>query len=174
MVDAAGVGQLGRVVDVDLVAVGEEGPVLDARRGGDQRQVELALEALADDLHVQEAEEAAAEPDAEGVRGLGLEGEAGVVELQLLQGVAQVGQLVAVDRVEPAEDHRLGVAVAGQRPRWRRLAAVGDRLARAGLADVLDPGDEVADLARAEPLDRDAPRACARRPPRCRAPRWPA
>ena len=111
----AGVGQLGRVVDVELGPVGEEGPVLHARRGGDQREVELALEALADDLHVQQAEEAAAEADAQGVGGLGLEGEAGVVELELVEGVAQVGQLVAVDRVEPAEDHGLGVPVAGQR-----------------------------------------------------------
>ena len=34
----------------------------------------------------------------------------------------------------------------------------GDRLTRAGLAHVLDPGDEVAHLARAELLDRDADR----------------
>ena len=124
VVDAAGVGQLGRVVDVDLGAVGQEGPVGDAGRGGDEREVELALEALAHDLHVKQAEEAAAEPEAEGVGGLGLEGEAGVVELELLEGVAQVGQLVAVDRVEPAEDHGLGVAVAGQRRRRRRAGRV--------------------------------------------------
>ena len=62
-----------------------------------------------------QAEEPAAEADAERVGGLGLEGEAGVVELELLERVAQVGQLVAVDGVEPAEDHGLGVAVAGQR-----------------------------------------------------------
>jgi len=35
-----------------------------ARSGGDQREVELALQALAHDLHVQEAEEPAAEADA--------------------------------------------------------------------------------------------------------------
>ena len=55
VVDAAGVGQLGRVVDVELAAVGQEGPVGHARRGGDERQVELALEALPHDLHVQQA-----------------------------------------------------------------------------------------------------------------------
>ena len=154
MVDAAGVGQLGRVVDVELGPVGEEGPVLHARRGGDEGEVELALEPLAHDLHVQQAEEAAAEADAEGVGRLGLEGEAGVVELELVQGVAQVGQLVAVDRVEAAEHHGLGVPVAGQRLGGAVLRG-GDRLARAGLADVLDPGDEVAHLARAEPLHRD-------------------
>ena len=45
-------------------AVGRD-QVLDARRGGDQREVELALEALLDDLHVQQAEEPAAEAEAE-------------------------------------------------------------------------------------------------------------
>ena len=77
----------------------------------------------------------------------------GVVELELLEGVAQVGQLVAVDRVEPAEDHGLGVAVAGQRVGGAVLGR-GHRLTGAGLAHVLDPGDEVAHLARAELVHR--------------------
>ena len=76
VVDAAGVGQLGRVVHVELGAVGQEGPVGHAGRGGDEREVELALEALAHDLHVEQAEEPAAEADAQGMGGLGLEGEA--------------------------------------------------------------------------------------------------
>jgi hypothetical protein len=45
--------------------------VLDARRGGDQRQAELALEALLHDLHVEQAEEAAAEAEPERTRRLG-------------------------------------------------------------------------------------------------------
>ena len=57
-------GHLRRVVDLDDGAVGQVGPVLDARRGGDQRQVELPLQALPDDLHVEQAEEPAAEAEA--------------------------------------------------------------------------------------------------------------
>ena len=38
--------------------------VLDGRRRGDEVQVELALQALLDDLHVEEAQEAAAEAEA--------------------------------------------------------------------------------------------------------------
>ena len=149
MVDAAGVGKLRRVVDVELRPVGEEGPVLHARRGGDEGQVELALEPLAHDLHVQEAQEAAAETDAQGMGGLGLEGEAGVVELEPVEGVAQVGQLVAVDRVEAAEHHGLGIPVTGQRLGGAVLRG-GDGLTRACFAHVLDPCDEVAHLARAQ------------------------
>ena len=74
--------------------------------GGDQVEVELALEALADHLEVEEAEEAAAEAEAEGGGGLHLGGEAGVVELELLDGVAQGLEVGGVDREEAAEDHR--------------------------------------------------------------------
>ena len=53
---------LGRVVDDHLAAaVGQGHPVLDRGRGGDEIEVELALEALLDDLHVQQAQEAHAE-----------------------------------------------------------------------------------------------------------------
>ena len=141
-------GQLRRAVHLDDRAVGQAGPVLDARRGGDQRQVELPLEALPDDLHVQQTEEAAPEAEAQRPRGLGLVGDGGVVEAQLLQGLPQVGEVVALDRVQPAEHHGLGILVALQ-GRGGRTPGVGDRLAAAGLADVLDAGDEVADLARA-------------------------
>ena len=47
-------------------------PVGDVRRGHEQVEVELALEPLAHDLHVQQAEEAAAEAEAERLRRLGL------------------------------------------------------------------------------------------------------
>ena len=61
--------QLGRVVDEELpLLVVEHHLVLAGGGRGDQLQVELTLEALLHDLHVQEAEEAAAEAEAEGGR----------------------------------------------------------------------------------------------------------
>ena len=59
-------------------------------RGGDQVQVVLALQALLDDLHVEHAEEAAAETEAQGLGDLRLVEQGRVVEAQLAQGVAQV------------------------------------------------------------------------------------
>ena len=47
----------------------------DARRGGEQRDIELALQPLLDDLHVQQAEKSAAEAEAERIDALGLEEE---------------------------------------------------------------------------------------------------
>ena len=59
------VGQVGRRVHLDPVAVHRPHAVRDVRRGHEQVEVELALEPLADDLHVQQPEEAAAEAEAE-------------------------------------------------------------------------------------------------------------
>ena len=63
----------------------------------------------------EQPEEAATEAEAEGGRGLGRVGDARVVQLELLEGVTQVGELVAVDRVDPAEHHRFGIPVALER-----------------------------------------------------------
>ena len=90
-------------------------------------------------------------PKPERDRGLGLVDERRVVELELVEGVAQEGVVGAVDREEPGEDHRLGVAVAPEVGRGR-LALVGDGVTDARLAHVLDAGDEVADLADPESL----------------------
>ena len=108
--------QQGRVVDDDrAAAVLELDVVLDRRRRGDEVEVELALEALLDDLHVEQAQEAAAEPEAQGHRALRLEGEAGVVEVELVERLAQQRVVLAVDRVDAREDQALGRLVAGQR-----------------------------------------------------------
>ncbi len=91
----------------------------DGGRGRDQVEQEFAFEAFLDDLIVQQAEEAAAEAKAQGGRGFRLEGEGGVVELELFQGVAQIGVFGAVDRIEAAVDHLVDFLVAGQRLRRR-------------------------------------------------------
>ena len=76
-----------------------------ARR--DQVEVELALEPLLDDLHVEQAQEAAAEAEAERDRALRLEGEGGVVEVELLERLAQERVVLAADRVDAGEDEAL-------------------------------------------------------------------
>ena len=123
-VDALRVGQLGRVVDLDDLAVGAVHAVLDARRGGDQGEPELALEALLDDLHVQQPEEAAAESEPEGAGRLRGVADRGVVELELLQRVAQVLEVVAVDREQSRRTPSASGRGSPAAPRWRRRTAV--------------------------------------------------
>ena len=65
-------GNLRRVVELDDLAVLEHAAKAHGRRGRDEVEVVLALEPLLDDLHVEQAQEAAAEPEAERRRGLGL------------------------------------------------------------------------------------------------------
>ena len=96
--DAGRVGIGGGVVDDLDRAVGQRQPVLDAGSRGDQIEVELALKTLGDDLHVEQAQKAAAETKAQRRTGLRLKGQAGIVELQLLQRILQVGVVRAVSR----------------------------------------------------------------------------
>ena len=145
-------GHRGGVVDDLDPAVDEFELVLDVGRGGHQREVVLALEAFSHDLHVQQAEEAAAEPEPQCARRLRFVGERRVVETQPLERFAQARVLVAVDRVEAAEHHRLGVAVAGEL--LGGVGGHGDGLTDARLTDVFDPRDEVADLPGPERGDR--------------------
>ena len=93
--------------------------VADAGRGGDQVDIEFALQALLHDLQVQQAEEAAAEAEAERDGVFGLEVEGAVVEPQLFERVAQQAVLVGFHRVESGEHHRLDLLEAGQRLRRR-------------------------------------------------------
>ena len=122
--DRAGVGQVGRAVHLDLLAVGQVHLVAHVRGRRQQVEAVLAFEPLAHDLHVEQAEEAAAEAEAERLGGLRLPGERGVVEGQLLERVAQVFEAVGVDREEAAEDHRPHLAVALQRLGRGRSSAV--------------------------------------------------
>ena len=115
-------GQSRRVGDDVLGAVLHHDAVDDVRRGGDQVEAELSLEALPDDLQVQQPEIAAAVTETERGGGLRLVGQRGVVEPQLVQRVAQQRVVRPVHRVQAGVDHRLRVAVAAERL-WRRLAA---------------------------------------------------
>ena len=146
-------GELAGVGHGDLGAVVHRHLVDDVGLGRDELEVELALEPLADDLEVQQAEEAAPEAEAQRHRRLRLVDERGVVELELVEGLAQVGVVGAVEREQPREDHRLGVAVAAEGGAGG-LDEVGHRVADPALAHVLHAGDEVAHLADAQALAR--------------------
>ena len=103
---------------------------------------------------MEQTEEAAAEPEPERDRALRLVREARIVEVELLERLAEERVVLAADRVDAGEDEALGGLVAGQRL-GRRVGSRREGVADLGLADVLQPGRDVADLAGLELLDRD-------------------
>ena len=129
--------------------VGERDLEAHRRHRRHELDVVLALEALAHDVHVQQAEEAAAKAEPQRLGHLRLPRQRRVVERELLERVAQVGVLVGVDRKQAAEDDRLHVAVAGQRL-GRRVELRRQRVADGERRDLLDAGDEEAHLAGGE------------------------
>ena len=84
------------VVYIQLFSVRLVYFIRDAGGGGDDVEVEFALDALLDDLHVQQPQKAAAEAEAEGDGGIRLKDERGVVELQFEEGVLQIVEPAAV------------------------------------------------------------------------------
>ena len=143
--DAGRVGVGGGVVDDLHRAVGQRQAVLDARRRRDKVKVKLALKTLGDDLHVEQAQKAATEAEAQRGTRLRLKSQARVVELQFLQRVLQVGIVRAVGGVDAAEHHRRDRAEAGHRLRCG-VGGQRDGIADAGVAHGLDAGRQVADL----------------------------
>src|SRR6266576_3964419 len=85
VVDGRAVRHEARVLDQLHGAVRLVDVVLHVRHGADQVEVEFPLEPLAHDLHVEQPEEAAAKPEAERHRRLGLVVQRPVVELELGQ-----------------------------------------------------------------------------------------
>ena len=150
----AGVRQLGGAVDLLHLAVGRRHAVQDARRGRHEVDVELTFQPLLHDLHVQQPQEAAAETEAQRDRRLGLVEERRIVQPQLLERIAQFRILVAFDRIEAGEHHRLQFLEPGQRFE-RPPVGLGDRVADLRVADLLDVGDQEADFADAKLLGRN-------------------
>jgi hypothetical protein len=88
--------------------------------GGDERDIELALDALADDVEMQQAHEAQAEAEAQRLGGLTLEVERRIRQVELLDGGLEAGVISGIDRVEAGEHHRVYFLIARQGAVYRR------------------------------------------------------
>ena len=131
-------------VHLDDVAGRRGDAVTHAGRGGDQVDAEFALQALLRDLHVQQAQKAAAETEAERHGIFRLVEKRRVVQLQFAQGVAQIFVVARQHRKQAREDHGLDRFKSGQ---WRRGArGLDDGIAHAGIGHLLDVGDDETDV----------------------------
>ena len=77
--NGAHVGIVVGIVHHDHAAVGLGDLIDDRGQGGNEVQVKFPLQPLLDDLHMEHAQKAAAEAEAQGGGGFRLEGEGGVV-----------------------------------------------------------------------------------------------
>ena len=114
-----GFGNLRRIVHLDHFVVGLGDAIANAGRGGDQVDIELALQPLLHDFEMQQAEKAAAEPEPQRDRILRLETHRAVVQAQLFQRIAQQSVLVRLHRIQAGEHHRLDFFETRQRLRRR-------------------------------------------------------
>ena len=106
---------------------------------------------------MEETEEADPIAEAERGRAFGLVDERRVVQLQLVERIAQRRIIAGIDRVDPREDHRLGRFVARQRI-LGGLALQGHRIPHAHVPHILQPGGDITDLARGQLIQRCHPR----------------
>ena len=120
--DIAQIGHSLRRVNFEFLAAVGRDFVRHVRSGLHEVDVGILLQPLLHDLHVQQAQEAAAEAEAERIARFGLEIEAGVVDRKLVERFAQLLEILAVGRIQAAEDHPLWFFVACQarRPARRR------------------------------------------------------
>ena len=105
MIDFHRVGHSRGVVHFEQRVVLIVNFVAHVRHRGDHIHVELSVQSFLHDLHVQQAQESAAETEAQCHRRFGLEGERGVVELQLFERGAQQFEILGLDGVDTRKDH---------------------------------------------------------------------
>ncbi len=138
-------GEIGGIVDDQFFAVGFGDLVDYAGVGGDDIHVELTAESFLDDFHVEEAEESAAETEAEGGGGFGLEGEGGVVDLELAHRDFEGLVVGGVDGVDAGKDHGADFFESGK-GLGAGLVLVSDGVADFDFGGGLHVGDDVADV----------------------------
>ena len=141
------VGKIGGVVDHEGFSVGLHHLIDDARIGRDDIHVVFTAEALDDDLHVKESQEAASKAEPKGDGALGHVVECGVVDLELAHGGLELLEVGSIDRVDSTEDHRLNFLESGE-GFGGGLFGVGQRIADLNFGGALDVADEVADITR--------------------------
>ena len=143
----------GRVHLQDLTRLGGDA-VADAWGGGDQVEIEFALQALLHDFHVQQPEETTAEAEAQSLGVLRLVEKRGVIQAQLLERVAQEFVSAGGHGIKPRKDHGLDFLEAGKR-RGGGSRVVRDGIADARVRDALDIGDDETDFSRLEAFHAD-------------------
>ena len=124
-------------------------PIRNVGHRGDDTHVKLAVEALLDNLHVQQAQESTSESESQCHRRLGLEGQRSIVQLEFFERGTQVFVVLGFDGIDTGKHHGLHLleSIDGL---VARACNVGDGIAHLHLLRGLDARDDVAHIARAK------------------------
>jgi len=134
-------------LDLDHRIVCAVNPVDNCRRSSYQVKIELALESLLNNLHMEEAKKTAPEAETERHRCFRLVRKRGVIQLQLCQGITQLFILGGINRIKPGKNHRLHLFKAGKRSStgfFRKAHRMGNCIADLGIGDSSDAGNHEA------------------------------
>ncbi len=135
------------IIHHDGTAVCEDDFIDDRWQRCDQLKIKFAFKPFLYDLHMQHAEKAASEPETERNGAFRLIRKGSVVQLELVERIAQIRVFGAIFRIYAAVNHRSCRAIPGQSLR-SGVKRVCNRVADAGILDVFDARRKVADIAR--------------------------
>ncbi len=145
MVDHRRVRQSRRIVNFLLPTLLVIYHIRYVRHGGDDIHIELTVQTLLHNLHVEQAQESATEAEAQGHRTLRREGQGSIVELQLFERSTQVLVIAWVDRINTCEDHWLHLLETSD-GFLTRTSDMRDGITHLHLGGILDTRDDVAYL----------------------------
>ena len=143
--DLSRVGHFLRPMDLLHFTAARGDLIGDVGSGLDEVEVGLLFEPLLDDLHVEQSEKPAAEPESQRIARLRYELETRIVDREFLEGIPQFGEVLTVGRIEAAVDHALRRLITGQG--WSFVVGrEHHRVADVHVGDRLDVADDVAYL----------------------------
>ena len=148
-----GIGHSGGIVHLAQGAVLVKDVIAHVGHRGDDVHIELAVQTLLHNLHVEQAQKAAAETEAQGHGGFWLKGERCIVELQLFQAGAQLFEVLGLDGIDAGKDHGLHLL----KPLDSFVAGgghCGNRVAHFHFGGCLYAADDVTHIAAVQGLPR--------------------
>ena len=149
MVHMCQIGHVCGVVQLFHRAVFHVQVINHRRRRGDQVQIIFTLQTITDHLEVQKPQEPAAEAKAQRSRGFHFRRERRVIQLQFLNGVAQVFEVVGIHG-EQSTEHNGNRGFETRQRRGAGLLLVGNGITDLGVAHLFDRRGKDADLARTQ------------------------
>ena len=151
MINQSRVRQASRIMYLDLLPFLCMHDIRNVRYSSYHIHIELTIQTLLNNLHMQQAQETATEPKTQRGGTLRLESQGSVVQLQFLQWRTKVLEILAINWIDTGEDHRLHLLKTGDRV-FSRARHMSDRITDTHLPGRLDTGNDISYVSRPDLL----------------------